>query len=170
MSADLEARVAALEAERAIRRLVGSYARACDPIDPDRIASLFTEDGTWSSRTTDGSVEFGAASGREAIRATFAGLGEAIASPTAHYNLQEEIDVAPDGRSAAATWYTIVLTRGRTDERPEGDPTLLLGTYEHEYRRGEDGWRFTRVDTLIDFMASVAGLPGQLPARERAEA
>lgn len=165
--ADIEQRLALLEAERDIRRLSGAYARACDPIDPDRIAALFTVDGTWSSRATDGSVDFGAAAGRDAIREKFVELGDWIASPTKHYNLQDEIDVAADGRTAKATWYTIVLTRGRTDERPGGDPTLLLGTYVHEYRREEDGaWRFSRVDTLLDFMASVADLPGQLPAPE----
>jgi len=44
---------------------VHRYAELCDAAyDPDGLAALFTEDATWSSRTRDGSVDFGRYEGR----------------------------------------------------------------------------------------------------------
>src|SRR5579864_7049649 len=90
-----------LESEREIHALVHRYAELCDAAyDPDGLADLFTDEATWSSRTRDGSVDFGRYEGREAIRAFFAGASRDLGPMTLHYLLEPRIELAGDGLSA----------------------------------------------------------------------
>ena len=64
--AELQSRVARLEDELAIHRLIASYGLAVDVGDPDRSAAVFTEDGVYD-------VDVGRMEGREAVRAMIRG-------------------------------------------------------------------------------------------------
>ena len=136
--ADLEARLSRLEDEAAIIRLKARYARACDNgYDPEALAGLFVPDGVW-----DGGELFGRAEGTEGIRTFFAGAAAYI--PWAlHFTLNPLIEVAPDGRTAAGSWY---LWQPCLRQRSRG-PALswLAGTYADTYEKTGDGWRFREV-------------------------
>ena len=71
---DLEARIRRLEDIETIKQLKARYCAACDDgYDPDRLASLFTEDALW-----DGGNTFGVAQGRDAIHRHFAGASARV--------------------------------------------------------------------------------------------
>lgn len=157
---DLEARLARLEAEREIERVVHAYARACDPIDPERIAALFTEDATWGSHTADGSVDFGRFEGRDGIREGFVGLAALIDSPTLHTVSQPSLEVDLEAGTARGEWYTLVVTRPRPAPGRPGEPILLGAVYEHEYRREGGRWLIASLDTVIQFMEPLGAARG----------
>ncbi len=93
------------------------YAELCDAAyDPDGLAALFTEDATWSSRTRDGSVDFGRYEGREAIRAFFAGASRDLGPMTLHYLLAPRVELAEDGESATGVCYLALKALSRSTE------------------------------------------------------
>ena len=66
---ELEKRITRLEDIEAIKQLKARYCDICDDLhNPDRIASVFAEDGIWEGG------EFGQAKGHEAIRHLFSGF------------------------------------------------------------------------------------------------
>src|SRR5580704_7470775 len=115
----IEHRVDRLESESEIRALVHRYAELCDAAyDPDGLADLFTEDATWSSRTRDGSVDFGRYEGREAIRGFFAGASTDLGPMTLHYLLAPRVELAENGKSATGVCYLLAIL----DQRPAASP------------------------------------------------
>ena len=141
----LEERVERLESERAIRGLVHRYAELCDAsYEPDGLAELFTDDATWSSRTRDGSVDFGRYEGKEAIRAFFAGASNDLGPMTLHYILAPRLELAQDGASATGVCYLLAIL----DQRPatsapgsvDRERVLLGGVYSHRFRRVDGRW------------------------------
>ena len=140
-----EQRLERLESERDIRALVHRYAELCDAsYDPDGLAELFTEDAAWSSRTRDGSVDFGRYEGREAIRAFFAGASESLGPMTLHYLLAPRIELAEDGVSATGVCYLLAILDQRPASSPPGsadrERVLLGGVYSHRFRRVDGRW------------------------------
>ena len=140
-----EERLDRLESEREIRALVHRYAELCDAAyDPDGLAGLFTADATWSSRTRDGSVDFGRYSGREAIRTFFAGASADLGPMTLHYLLSPRVEIGPDRDSARGHCYLYAIL----DRRPAGveagsaerERIILAGTYDHRFQRVEGRW------------------------------
>jgi ketosteroid isomerase-like protein len=141
----IEDRLERLESESEIRALIHRYAELCDAAyDPDGLAALFTEDATWSSRTRDGSVDFGRYEGREAIRAFFAGASKDLGPMTLHYLLAPRIELAEDGVSATGVCYLLAVLDQRPTSSPVGSPEreriLLGGVYSHRFRRIEGRW------------------------------
>lgn len=134
-----------LESEREIHALVHRYAELCDAAyDPDGLAALFTEDATWSSRTRDGSVDFGRYEGREAIRAFFAGASRDLGPMTLHYLLAPRVELAEDGESATGVCYLLAILDQRPASSPPGsadrERVMLGGVYSHKFRRVEGRW------------------------------
>ena len=144
-SRTVEMRLERLESEREIHALVHRYAELCDDAyDPDGLADLFTDDATWSSRTRDGSIDFGRYEGREAIRAFFAGASKDLGPMTLHYLLAPRIELADDGVSATGVCYLLAIL----DQRPatsapgpaERERVLLGGVYSHRFQRVAGRW------------------------------
>ncbi|MBJ7603298.1 MAG: nuclear transport factor 2 family protein [Candidatus Dormibacteraeota bacterium] len=141
----LEERVDRLESEREIHALLFRYAELCDAAyDPDNLAALFTDDATWSSRSKDGSVDFGHYQGRDAIRSFFAGVSDGLGPMTLHYLLSPRVEIGPDRDLAAGHCYLYaILDRrlaGATGGSSERERIVLAGTYVHRFRRVGGRW------------------------------
>ena len=155
---NLAEKLALIEAERDINHLVHDYAVLCDrAYDPDGLTALFTEDATWSSRSKDGSIDFGEYHGRQAIHDFFASVSADLGPMTLHYLITPRIDVAPDGQSASGHWYLLAIL----DRRPAGAPPdskereriVLGGAYAHEYRKIGSRWLISRLACDITLQA-----------------
>ncbi len=93
----LEERITRLEDLEAIKQLKALYCDICDDDhDPDRITSIFTEDGVWEGRG------IGKAQGHAEIRSLFEGFQKVI-SYSQHMVMNPVIEV--DGDHAHGTWY-----------------------------------------------------------------
>jgi SnoaL-like domain len=141
----LEERLDRLESEREIHALLYRYAELCDAAyDPDGLAHLFTDDATWSSRSKDGSVDFGRYQGREAIRTFFAGVSADLGPTTLHYLLSPRVEIGPDRDSANGHCYLYAILDRRPPAvapgSPERERIILAGTYDHRFRRVEGRW------------------------------
>jgi len=158
----LEERLDRLESEREIQALVYRYAELCDAAyDPDGLAALFTDDATWSSRTKDGSVDFGLHKGRDAIRAFFAGVSADLGPMTLHYLLSPRVEIGPDPDSAAGHCYLYAILDQRPSSAQVGssdrERIVLAGTYAHGFRRVGGRW-------LISSSACDLSLEAPFPA------
>jgi ketosteroid isomerase-like protein len=93
----LEARITRLEDLEAIKQLKARYCEICDDDhDPERITSVFTEDGVWEGKG------IGRAEGHAEIRALFEGFQKAIRF-SQHMTMNPIIEV--EGQMARGTWY-----------------------------------------------------------------
>ena len=164
----VDERLDRLESEREIHALVHRYAELCDAAyDPDGLADLFTEDATWSSRTRDGSVDFGRYEGREAIRAFFAGASKDLGPMTLHYLLAPRIELADVGVSATGVCYLLAIL----DQRPaasapgsaERERVLLGGVYSHAFRRVAGRWLISRSACDLSLEEPLRNAPAPTP-------
>ena len=120
-----------LEAESAIRRLVGLYCDAVNRRDPEAAALLFAPDAAIRI------AQFPEISGAEAIRDGFRqtfGL---------HAFLRQQCDASlidVDGDRARARLAVFEAAQREGDEAL----SLIFGFYEDEYVRRAEGWRFWR--------------------------
>ena len=158
----LEERIDRLESEREIHALVHRYAELCDAAyDPDGLAALFTEDATWSSRTRDGSVDFGRYEGREAIRAFFAGASRDLGPMTLHYLLEPRVELAEDGGSASGTCYLLGILERRPAAAVAGsaerERVILGGLYSHRFQRVDGRWLFSGLACDLSLEAPLSG-------------
>jgi len=94
---ELAKRITRLEDLEAIKQLKARYCEICDDDhNPDRITSVFTEDGIWEGRG------IGHAQGHTAIRKLFQNFQKLI-SFSQHMVMNPIIEV--DGQTAKGTWY-----------------------------------------------------------------
>ena len=126
---ELEQRIVRLEDLEAIKQLKASYCAICDDDhDPDRITSIFTEDGIWEGRG------IGRAEGHAELRKLFEGFQKAI-SYSQHMVMNPIIEV--DGDRAHATWYFF-----GTFTFYEGDQAKWQAARYHEdYLKTAEGWK-----------------------------
>jgi hypothetical protein len=104
------ARLEALEAESAIRRLVARYFAICDELGPgtpfEELGELFTRDALWEGRGRYAKA-FGRYEGREAIVAMI----RSYCLPTPHFAMTGHFfgaeDIAVEGRSASGNWMML---------------------------------------------------------------
>ena len=144
--------LARLEAESAIRRLVGLYCDAVNRRDADAAGLLFAEDA--EIRIAD----FPSIAGRQAIRE---GMRQTFA---VHTFLRQQcdagvIDVDDDGDSARARLSVIEATQREGEERL----SLIFGFYEDDYVRLAKGWRFRRRRYTLQFRCRLDIAGQQLP-------
>ena len=153
---DIEARIARLEAEAEIRRLVSRYSFDVDDRELDRIAGLFTTDAT--VRSADGEMM---AIGRDAIIAMYQERFSAL-GPGAHYTHDHWIDLS-DFRERRATGRVT----GHAELERNGEMMVCALRYDDVYRFGQGGWQFA--ERLIQFLyyVPVADYPGILLTRDR---
>ena len=141
--------------ERAIERLVRTYADVCDlGYDPELLAPLFAEDAVWASTSENGTSDFGVYTGKVAIRAFFAGVSSQIVFAH-HIVMSPEIEVLVPHESAIGRWNTIVAMKLVDDSYREHDDEakLMTAVYTHQYRCTNSVWQISRLDvhTRFDF-------------------
>ena len=150
--AALRARLEALEAAEAIRRLKARYAELVDsryegggPRPPEalariagEIAELFTDDAVW-----DGGGGLGVQRGREAIRARMA---ESTLLFSRHYFVNPAIEVTGD--RARARWELLAPCTLR-----DGRPAWMAGAEDDEYQRIAGAWLHSSMKLTVHFLA-----------------
>lgn len=93
----LAARITRIEDLEAIKQLKALYCEICDDDhNPDRITTIFTEDGIWEG------PGIGKAAGHAEIRALFENF-QSMMSFSQHMTMNPRINV--DGDRAEGTWY-----------------------------------------------------------------
>lgn len=134
---DLAERIQRLEDLEAIRRLKATYCDICDDDhNPDRIVTIFTDDGIWEGEG------IGTATGHAEIRSLFEGFRAAI-SFSQHMVMNPIIDV--DGDEASGRWYFFGAFTMRRNNRA----VWQACRYHEAYRRTSDGWKIARL-TIAD--------------------
>lgn len=140
----VEQRLAQLEAAEAIRNLKARYCELCDDGYPaDALTELFAPDATW-----DGGALLGAHHGHAAIRQFFEAMPASL-SFAIHHVTNPRIEVAPDAATARGHW---LLLQTATDAG-SGQAVWFAATYEDDYVRIGDGWRFQHVRLSTRFVA-----------------
>src|SRR5262245_58600390 len=123
--------------ERACERLVLDFAYFSDHQDYESLASLFTPDGTMARPAGDPLV------GRAAILKSY--QSRPAGRLTRHVCTNIRITVESADRARALT-YAIVYSANPSEPSEahfglKADPRQLLGEFEDEFVRTEEGWR-----------------------------
>ena len=151
----LEAKVRFLENVRELEQLKYRYARCCDTgYDLAGFRTIFVPDGTWSA---NGYGEF---HGHREICEFFRELSQSVVN-VLHYVTSPQITIAEDERSATGAFYLHCLSQfRRKDDQSLIDFVIMMGVYEDEFVKVEDGWRFksikvnvshtSKLNTLVD--------------------
>lgn len=147
-------RLAQLEADCEIRRIVGLYALGADRRnDPDIMADLFTEDAVWEA------VGFGQFEGRQNIAQGLSEIAQNQVVWSLHYMVSPIIDLDESATSARCRWYLWELSTLKNDRGAEED-SWLGGWYDSQVRNDDGVWRFSNV--LLDMrLASPVPAPWQ---------
>ena len=127
--AELEKRLTRMEDIEAIKQLKARYCDICDDDhNPDRITTIFVEDGIWEAG------DFGKGQGHSAIRELFQGFQKMI-SFSQHMVMNPIIKV--DGDRAVGTWYFLgPFTFGKTTAKWQAV------RYEDDYVKVNGEWKF----------------------------
>jgi uncharacterized protein (TIGR02246 family) len=136
-----------LEDKDTIREVMAAYCHALDACRFAEVASLFADDGVW---TTD----YGEARGRAAIEAMLRGIvpvkGEG--PQRKHYITNIIIKVSGDAASSISD-YLVVRESG-----PDLIP-VMGGTYKDQWVRQDGTWRFQRKELVHDIAGDMALKP-----------
>lgn len=133
---DIETRLRAAEDRLEILELEGRYARFFDDHDGDSWAALFTADGIYQSRSTDGQQPATFVQGTDALR------DYCTSAPFHGIHLFHLPQLTFDGDTAAGRIH--LEYHGEWTEDP-GAPVLhLVGFYDASYRRVDGAWRLAR--------------------------
>jgi len=127
--AQLEQRLTRLEDIEAIKQLKARYCAIADEDhNPDKITTLFVEDGIWEGG-------FGTAQGHEAIRRLFQRAQQRF-SFSHHMVMNPIIEVA--GNSAQGTWYFFCLFTVRENNEARWSAVC----YEEDYIKVNGAWKY----------------------------
>ena len=151
---DLDARVARLEAESAIRQLIARYCFTIDDRRRDDVAALFAEDAEVSS--ADGVMN---ARGLPAIMAMYEGRFSALGAG-AHYMHDVALDF--EGPYSATG-----LVSGHAEVVRNGQMMVVALRYHDRYVRTPAGWRFARRQINFLYYVPAEDYPGILLQRDR---
>lgn len=156
MTDALNDRIAALEAEGAIRRLVARYMEICDVLDADapmaELGALFTEEATWQGAGAKYDAAFGGHQGRDAIVAFLNGYREPAPhfAANAHFLTSESITV--DGEVAEGSWVML-----QTPTFADGASFLMAARLNLAFKIEDGRWRIHRFATENLFSRPVDG-------------
>jgi ketosteroid isomerase-like protein len=133
----LEARLRALEDERAIQGTLYQYGHSIDYGDEAGWVDCFTEDGVWDVRYRKGSKPRTLCEGRASLASYISGHTRAPAKYHKHVLVEPQIVV--DGDSATVDSYFM-----KVDAQDEGRSEIVaIGRYRDDLVREADGrWRF----------------------------
>ncbi len=136
-TSELQKRITVLEDIEAIKKLKARYCAVCDDDhNPDKITTLFAEDGIW-----EGMDGIGKHHGHAAIRKLFEGFKERI-SFSQHNVMNPIIEV--DGDKAKATWYFL----GPFTFRKGNRAMWLAARYEDDYVKLNGEWKFKHLRAI----------------------
>ena len=134
---ELEKRITRIEDIEAIKQLKARYCEICDDMhNPNRITSLFVEDGIWES------PDFGKAQGHEAIRNLFQEF-QNMFSFSQHNITNPIIDV--DGDHATGIWYIM----GPWDYTKDGRKIWMTTRYDDDYVKVDGAWKYQHLRTAV---------------------
>jgi hypothetical protein len=137
--AGLMQRLERLEANEALRQLVSRYAHAADRRnDPVMMSALYTDDVIWSAKG------FGTYCGKQAVTSYVAQLAQESIVWTTHYMVSPSFNLNEDITHAKCHWYLFEMALIRTEGAALSH--WIAADYVAEAVRGEDGWRFCRVE------------------------
>lgn len=135
-SGELEKRITRLEDIEKIKQLKAAYCAVCDDDhNPDKIVTLFAEDGIWEG------AGVGANKGHAAIRKLFEGFRDRI-SFSQHNVMNPVIEV--DGNRAKGTWYFL----GPFTMRKGNRAMWLAARYEDDYVKVNGEWKFQHLRAI----------------------
>lgn len=150
---DLVRRVARLEDLEAIRSAWRDYLFALDSSNWESLADVFTEDGIVEMTGLD-SYQPGqdrTYQGRPTIIDDFyKPVIDATAAPdkgqyyTGHHGTNMEIELEGDEATTLAYFFEIL-----------GNTQVLIGTYQHRFRREPDRWRIAYLRIAIRYRATI---------------
>jgi hypothetical protein len=150
---DLVERVQRLEDLEAIQSAWRDYLFALDSADYEALADVFTEDGVVEMVGLD-SYQPGqdrSYHGREEIINDFyVPVIDVVARPdlgqyyTGHHGTNMEIDLQGDEATTLAYFFEIL-----------GNTQMLIGTYQHRFRREADRWRIAYLRIAIRYRAVI---------------
>ena len=141
-----------LLAERDCARLVTEYVHRVDHDDADKVADLFTPDGTWQ---IPGSEEY---HGTEELRRLFPARMSGAGRVTRHLCAASLITVHDETTATGCTYW---VNYRADDCPPPGIPLTeaprYVGEYRDTFRKTEDGWRIETRTVVLCF--AHAGFP-----------
>lgn len=140
--ADIERRLTRLEDIEAIKQLKARYCQICDDDhNPDRIASVFTEDGVWEGAGS------GPARGHMEIRQLFEKFQKLIEF-SQHNVMNSIIDV--HGGAASGEWYFL----GPFTFRKNHQARWLALQYKDDYAKIDGEWKIKHLRVNLRLSAS----------------
>jgi hypothetical protein len=126
---ELEKRLTRMEDIEAIKQLKATYCDICDDDhNPDRITTIFAEDGIWEG------TGFGKAQGHAAIRELFKKF-QTLISFSQHQVMNPIITI--DGERATGIWYFF----GPFTFYKDNQAKWLAARYEDDYVKRNDEWK-----------------------------
>lgn len=158
--ADLLARVALLEDERDIARLIASYGPLVDAGEAESVSRLWADDGVYD-------VEGWLMDGREQVRAMVESAQHQglIGRGCVHLHSPAVIRVTGDDATAVCETLLVVRRNDSSDGRDRGFGVQRGGATLFELRRSDDsphGWEVVRRTTrLLDGSAEATALLAQ---------
>jgi hypothetical protein len=160
VSADLETRLALLEAERGVVRNLHRYAHAIDYGLEDEWVDCFTEDGVFDVRSRHAHQLKRLISGREELRSFISRHTRAPERWHKHLMVEPLVHVEGPDTARSDSYLAVVMEH-------EDMPVLrVFGRYRDRLERGADGlWRFRERVAEIESMRAdlppfVDGRPG----------
>ena len=154
--ADLETRVARLEARTEISELATRYAIACDEHDIPALTALFTRDAVFDS--PNGLMQ---ATGRDEVIAMFCKV-LSIRGPGYHWTHDHIVRFDRGSETAASG---LLLSHAETT--PAGRHSLAAMKYDDEYRVEDGAWRFARRVISFLYYVPAAEYDGALARPDR---
>ncbi|MEM7540019.1 MAG: nuclear transport factor 2 family protein [Pseudomonadota bacterium] len=139
--AELEARITHIEDVEAIKKLKAQYCEICDDMhNPDRVTSVFVEDGIWESE------DFGLAKGHAEIKDLFQKFQDMF-SFSQHNISNPIIDV--NGDAATAIWYL----SGPWTFTENGDEKWFAIRYDDDYVKVNGEWKYKHLRASLRMTA-----------------
>ena len=122
----------AADEKDAIRELMARYCHALDACQFGEVASLFAEDGEWTTT-------YGSARGRAEIEAFIRGIVPVKGEGPQRKHYITNIIIKVDGDTASAVSDYLIVREAGTGLIP-----VMGGTYRDKFVKTPAGWRFSR--------------------------
>ena len=138
---ELEKRITRLEDIEAIKQLKARYSHICDDDhNPDKIASVFAEDGIWES------PDFGQARGHKEIVELFEGFKQMFTF--SQHNMMNPI-IEVDGSRATGIWYIM----GPWTLREDNKENWMALRYDDDYIKINGDWKYQHLRVVLRMTA-----------------